>query len=301
MWTATETVAIDDTANSKLPQYRDHSRHWRDNHYVYPVISRRSGGLSIGVNLNPDTVCNFDCIYCQVDRSGTPGVRRVDLDRLRDELGALLACAMDGSLFDDPAFAGVPDGKRAINDIAFSGDGEPTTCKVFPEAIELAAALKGQAGLTDTKILLITDACFLTRPRVVAGLAVMDAHNGEIWAKLDAGTESYFQKVSRSNVTLAHVIENIVTAAKVRPIVIQSLFMRIDGAPPTEDELDAYTDRLVDITRAGGAIKLVQVYTVARRPAESVVTPLRDEEVDRIAELVRTRTDLHVEPFYGVG
>ena len=38
-----------------------HSRNWQTNRYVYPVISRRSKGLSIGVNLNPDKVCNFDC------------------------------------------------------------------------------------------------------------------------------------------------------------------------------------------------------------------------------------------------
>ncbi|MBM3871597.1 MAG: radical SAM protein, partial [Verrucomicrobia bacterium] len=41
---------------------RDHTRIYRDFTYVYPVISRRSGGLSIGINLNPDKKCNFDCV-----------------------------------------------------------------------------------------------------------------------------------------------------------------------------------------------------------------------------------------------
>ena len=77
--------------------HRQHDRHWRDNAYCYPVISRRSGGLSIGINLNPDTACNFDCIYCQVDRTTPPAVRKVDLDRLKEELNNLLDAFAGGA------------------------------------------------------------------------------------------------------------------------------------------------------------------------------------------------------------
>ena len=52
--------------------FKDHRRDLGENRYVYAVVSRRARGLSIGVNLNPDKVCNFDCPYCQVDRT-TPG------------------------------------------------------------------------------------------------------------------------------------------------------------------------------------------------------------------------------------
>ncbi|MFO0885127.1 MAG: hypothetical protein U0894_13215 [Pirellulales bacterium] len=45
---------------------------------------------------------------------------------------------------------------------------------------------------------------------------------------------------------------------------------------------------------------LVQVYTVARRPAESFVTPLPDNEVDAIANLVTERTGIPALPFYGM-
>ncbi len=50
---------------------------------------------------------------------------------------------------------------------------------------------------------------------------------------------------------------------------------------------------------AGGRISLVQIYTVARQPAESFVTPLTDSEVDAIAALVAARTGLEVAAFYG--
>lgn len=281
-----------------LRQYRDHPRGWRENAYIYPVISRRSGGLSIGINLNPDTACNFDCVYCQVDRTGTPRVREVDVARLGDELSRIIADATSGALFDDPSFADVPSERRKIRDFAFSGDGEPTTCKQFRQCVELVARLKRDAGLHDAKIVLITDACYLTKPEVVAGLAVLDQSNGEIWAKLDAGTEAYYQRVNRPNYPLRHVLENIIAAAQIRPVVIQSLFMRLDGIGPDEAELSAYYDRLNEVTLAGGRIACVQVYTVARRPAERFVTALSDYEVDQIRDLVRVRTSLRAESYY---
>ena len=285
--------------NLHLPQHQHHPRHWRESLYVYPVISRRSGGLSIGVNLNPDKACNFDCVYCQVDRTVAPRVRTVDVARVGQELSSMVALARSGELFQDASFADLPTDMRHIRDIAFSGDGEPTTCKEFLECVELVADLKRAAGLNDVKIVLITDACYLTRPQVAAGLALLDANHGEIWAKLDAGTEEYYRLVNRPNYPLSHVIENIIDAARRRPVVIQSLFMRLKGAGPGESELIAYTERLIEIAAAGGVIKYVQVYTVARRPAESYVTALSDGEVDHIVDLVRSRTGLPAEPYYG--
>jgi wyosine [tRNA(Phe)-imidazoG37] synthetase (radical SAM superfamily) len=284
----------------QLRDFTDHRRDWADNLYVYPVISRRSGGLSIGINLNPDTACNFDCVYCQVDRSQTPRVRTVDLDVLRRELDAMLAWAADGSVFDHPQFAGVPAELRRLNDIAFSGDGEPTTCPVFAQAVQMAAELKRNYRLDHVKIVLITDACYLTRPQVMAGLEVMDAHQGEIWAKLDAGTEEYFRAVNRPNVSLTHVVENIVHAARLRPVCIQSLWMRLHGDPPPAGEIRAYAECLRRIVAQGGRICAVQIYTVARPPAESFVTPLLDTELDAIASAVVSLTELPVAVYYGV-
>lgn len=292
---------MDSTPPIVLRQYKTHSRNWRENLYVYPVISRRSGGLSIGINLNPDAACNFDCIYCQVDRTLPPRIRDVDVAKLTGELGALIDGALGGELFTDPAFADVPLDKRRIKDIAFSGDGEPTTCKLFRESISAVAEIKRMHGLDKTKIVLITDACYLTRPEVVAGLAVMDANQGEIWAKLDAGTEDYYRLVNRPNYPLAHVIDNITAAACVRPVVIQSLFMRVHDAPPSDVEVSAYVARLVEIVRAGGRIGFVQVYTVARKPTQSFVSPLTNAEVDTIRDRVRREARLPAESFYGMG
>ena len=284
--------------NAARDALSSHPRDWRENLYVYPVISRRSRGLSIGINLNPDTACNFDCVYCQVDRSGLPRVRTVDPAVVERELSQMLAEAAQGTIFEDPTFSDVPGEWRVVRDVAFSGDGEPTTCREFKTCMEIVARLKREAGLSTAKIVLITDACYLTRPEVCEALRMMDANQGEIWAKLDAGTEAYYQRVNRPNYPLSHVVANILSAARERPVVIQSLFMRLDGQGPDDAEISAYVGRLRDIVQGGGRIDRVQVYTVARPPAEAFVTPLNKGEVDRIAVAVAQQTGLKTEAFY---
>jgi wyosine [tRNA(Phe)-imidazoG37] synthetase (radical SAM superfamily) len=252
------------------------------------------------VNLNPDKVCNFDCIYCQVDRTTQSETRFVEMDALLVELEEMLRLVSSGKLYESERFAATPPALRRLNDIAFSGDGEPTTYRNFDEIMAACAAIKDRLGLNDVKMVLITNASMFHRPHVQRGLEILDAHNGEIWAKLEAGTEAYYQLVDRTTIPFRQILDNITAAARVRPLVIQALFMRVDGVPPPQVELEAFCDRLNEITAASGKLKLVQIYTVARRPTESYVTALSDAEVDAIVELVKTRTGLEAAAFYGV-
>ena len=285
--------------SNSLALFTDHPRTYRENRFVYPVLSRRSRGISIGVNLNPDKVCNFDCIYCQVDRRSDAETRFVEIDRLLAELDSMFGFVASGRIYADEKFRDVPADLRRLNDIAFSGDGEPTTFRNFDEIIERVADLKRQHRLDGVKLLLITNASMFHRPAIKRGLKILDGNNGEIWAKLETGTEEYYRLVERTKVPFRQILDNITTAAQKRPLVIQSLFMRIEGNPPADAEIDAYCDRLNEITDAGGQLKLVQVYTVARLPAESFVAPLSSAEVDRIADRVVQRTGLPVERYSG--
>jgi wyosine [tRNA(Phe)-imidazoG37] synthetase (radical SAM superfamily) len=307
---------------SVLATHQLHSLHERSfdaNRFVYPVLSRRSGGLSIGVNLNPDKVCNFDCIYCQVDRTRQSETKFVETDALLAELAEMLDAVVSGAIYETAKFRDTPPELRRLNDIAFSGDGEPTTFRNFDEIIEKCAKLKRNAEMRNAeggmrkdiqhsefnlhpspiKMVLITNASMFHRPHVRRGLEILDANNGEIWAKLEAGTEEYFKLVDRTPIPFRQILDNIADAARGRPLVIQSLFMRVAGDPPPAAELEAFCDRLNEISAAGGRLKLVQVYTIARRPAESYVAPLADAEVDAVVELVRRRTGLETAAFYG--
>lgn len=279
--------------------HTQHQRSFATSRFVYPVLSRRSGGISVGVNLNPDKVCNFDCIYCQVDRTTQSETRFVETDQLLAELDQTLALVASGEIYETEKFATTPESLRRLNDIAFSGDGEPTTYKNFDELIAACAELKDRHGLDEVKMVLITNASMFHRPHVQRGLEILDAHNGEIWAKLEAGTPEYFKLIDRTPIPFQQILDNIAAAARRRPLVIQALFMQVDGAPPSNEELAAFCDRLNEITVAGGRLKLVQVYTVARQPAESYVAPLADADVDSIVNLVRQSTGLTTQAFYG--
>ncbi len=275
-----------------------HSRSWQDNRYVYPVLSRRSRGLSIGVNLNPDKVCNFDCIYCCVDRQNMPGKVEIDLAVLRDELDDLVKLASDGSIWSIPPFDSAATELRRFNDIAFSGDGEPTSFPQFQEACEIASDCLQQHRLADVKIVVITNATLFHQPRVQVALDYLDRHNGELWAKLDAGTEDYYKLVERTNIPFQRVLDNLLLAGKKRPIVIQSLFMQVNGHGPDDAEIDQYIRRLEELAKAGCQIKRVQVYTVARQTAEAFVHPLANGRVDEITARVRA-IGLKADAFYG--
>ncbi len=269
-----------------------HSRLWQSNRYVYPVVSRRSKGISIGINLNPDKVCNFDCIYCSVDRrTGFGGVRDVDLEVLRAELAGMLAVVASGEIYRFDPFDKIPAALRRLNDIAFSGDGEPTTCPQFDGAVRLAAELKDAAGMGEVKLVLITNATMFQRPAVRETLAFLDGHQGEIWAKLDAGTEGYYELVDRSPVPFGRVLENVGWCCRARPTVIQTLFMRVHGEAPPAEEVAGYAGRLREMVESGGVIKLVQLYTVARGTTEAYATALSATELEAIAERVRAAVD----------
>ena len=180
-----------------------------------------------------------------------------------------------------------------------SGDGEPTSSPQFAEALAVCAQVRRRRKLDDVKLVLITNASLLHREAVERGLKILDANNGEIWAKLDAGTEDYYRQVARSTAPWTQILDNLRQTAIQRPIVVQSLFMRIHGEPPPAAEQDAYCQRLNEIVAAGGRVKLVQIHTVARGPTEAWVAPLKPAEVDALADLVRRRTGLNVAAFYG--
>ncbi|MDN5936063.1 MAG: radical SAM protein, partial [Nitrosospira sp.] len=144
---------------------------------MYPVVSRRAGGVSVGVNLNPNNACNWRCIYCQVPelKRGTAPV--IDLVKLEMELRTFLHEILHGDFMRTQA----PPEARRINDIALSGNGEPTSAREFEQVIELIGQVKCDYDLPEElKLVLITNGSLIDRPGVRAGLRRMGELNGEI-------------------------------------------------------------------------------------------------------------------------
>jgi wyosine [tRNA(Phe)-imidazoG37] synthetase (radical SAM superfamily) len=257
--------------------YKDHRRELDANRYVYAVVSRRARGLSIGVNLNPDKACNFDCPYCQVDRTTPGGPTRVVVPDLADELEDLLRRA-GGDLWAAPPFDTVAPELRRVADVAFAGDGEPTTPPELPAAARAAREARDRLA-PGVPLRLLTNATLLHKDRVRAALGEFD----ELWCKLDAGTEAYFQLVDGTRLPFQRVLDNLLLVARERPIVIQSLFLTLDGVGPDDAEIAAWVERLSEIVSGGGRIDHVQVYTVARAPSDPRCGPLDPARLEAIA------------------
>jgi len=272
------------------------SREFLGRSLVYCVISQRAHGLSIGVNMNPDGQCNFDCIYCEVDRRKCNGSSEVDVERMRVELDQMLDMAMTGRLRELPPFQGTPAELLELKEVALSGDGEPTLCPNFREVIEGVAHVRAGARWPFFKIVLITNATGLNLPRVRAGIEILTS-NDEIWVKLDAGTQLGMDLVNRADARIETVMENILSLGRERPIVIQSLFPLLRRTEPSVEEIDAYVARLRDLRDGGAKIDYVQIYS-AHRPAihqECGHLPLRS--LSAIAKRVREEAGLRAEVF----
>ncbi len=263
-----------------------HPREYADNVYAYPVISRRSGGVSIGVNLNLDKACNFDCPYCQVDRTVEKPRQAIVPPNLRAELVRMLDACDASGVCRFEKFAALPDEAKRLRDIAISGDGEPTMVPEFPAVCALLAELQASRPELDFKLVLITNSTLLDRKAVQEGVGSLLARKGEVWAKLDAGTEAWYQRINISKVSLDRIEANLIALGTRHPFKIQSLFCALDGEIPPPAELDAYLERLRRIKASGADIIAVQLHTLARKPAQSFCTPVDAAFLHRLRDRI---------------
>ncbi len=254
-----------------------HPRTFGSSRYAYPVLSRRSGGVSFGLNLNLDKKCNFDCPYCQVDRKGQAPPQELHLGEMRRELESLLASVNVNGTVELEKFADLLDSEKKLRDIALSGDGESTMVPEFERVCSMLYDLQTAHSHLDFRLVLITNATLLDRPAIQRGIASLLARNGQVWAKLDAGTESWFQRINVSRVPLDRIEANLIALGKLHSLTIQSFFCKLDGAPPDDAELDAYIGRLRRVRDGVLGIDEVQLYSLARAPADSACTPVSSD------------------------
>jgi wyosine [tRNA(Phe)-imidazoG37] synthetase (radical SAM superfamily) len=266
------------------------------NRFVYVVISQRAHGLSVGINFNPDKRCNFNCAYCEVNRDVKGGDARVDLARLATELEELLHLTCQHRLRELPYFRTVPDELLELKSVALSGDGEPTLSPQFAEIVREVVHARSCGRFPFFKLVLLTNTAGLDRPEVQAGLELLTSRD-EIWAKLDAGSQAYMDRVNRGDLRLEKVLSNILQLGRERPLVIQSLFPAIDDQEPPPKEIDQYVRRLQELKRRGARISLVQVYSAHRPPHHPNCSHLKLKTLSRIAQRVRDVTGLCAEVF----
>jgi wyosine [tRNA(Phe)-imidazoG37] synthetase (radical SAM superfamily) len=265
----------------------DHSRDSAGLRYVYPVISRRAGGVSIGINLNTNNACNWRCIYCQVPDLIRGAPPPVDLGQLELELKEFLEDVLRG----DFLVRRVPSDARRLNDIALSGNGEPTSANEFGRVVDLIGEVRTQAGVPEAvKTVLITNGSLMQRNAVAGGVSRLASLNGEVWFKLDRATDSGMRKVNNTRVGMARVRANLAAATQRCPTWIQTCLFAIDGVGPDEGELDAYLEFLRECTAQRVSLCGVLLYGLARQswqPEAPRLASLPPERLETFAQRIR--------------
>ena len=266
----------------------DHSREAAGLTYVYPVISRRAGGVSVGINLNPNNACNWRCIYCQV-----PGLKRgsapeIDLQKLDAELHGFMRELLSGDFLEKK----VPLESRRIIDIALSGNGEPTSSKQFAEVVDSVGKALEDFGLRNKiKLVLITNGSLMQRLPVQRGLKKMKELNGEVWFKLDSATRAGMRRVNGTQRSMEKVLQNLRVASLLCPTWLQTCVFALDGKPPSAEERKAYLKFVGGLKKKGIAVEGLLLYGLARQsmqPEAARLSTLPGEWLQEFASEVRS-------------
>ena len=277
----------------------DHNRDVSGLRYIYPVVSRRAEGVSLGINLNVNNACNWRCVYCQVPNltRGTPPP--IDLNLFEQELRMFLAEVLHGDFMQRY----VAEGDRHLQDIAFSGNGEPTSAKEFPQVLQIVEKVLREFGLLDVgrdkpiKVRLISNGSLLDKPAVIESIRHLATCNGEVWFKLDAGTKAGIARINDVNLNPETHIARLRLCAEACPTFIQTCMFAMDDVPPTEADIAAY---LALIEQVKDVVQGVHLYGLAR-PSYQAEAPrlsrLAPEWLEAVAQRIRQRGFVvHVSP-----
>jgi hypothetical protein len=266
--------------------FDNHSRDSAGLRYVYPVLSRRAGGVSVGINLNTNNACNWRCIYCQVPGLVLGSAPPVDLALLERELNGFLHELLHGDFMRRR----VPEGMRHIRDIAISGNGEPTSAEEFPQVIELAVRLKQELLPGNARLTLITNGSLMHRESVQRGLSHLAKCNGEVWFKLDRASTEGLQRINNTNAGMGKVRGNLAASIRLCPTWLQTCWFALDGAPPSGKDEDDYLDFLSGLLRDNIRPHGVRLYTLARpslQPEATRLAALPAQQMEVFAARIR--------------
>ena len=241
----------------------DHSRDKAGLTYVYPVLSRRSGGLSIGINLNINNACNWRCIYCQVPDLIRGSAPPVDLHKLASELRYFLTDIIHGEFYEREK---IPVTLQTIKDIAISGNGEPTTASEFDQVIDTIKLIMDEFGLSnETKCVLITNGSQVNREHIKRGIKKLGEINGEIWFKVDSATATGIAKINQIRGSNISNLKRLKVAAELCPTWIQTCFFEFEGNEPDATEVKAYLKLIQTIIDRNIPVKGIMLYGVERK------------------------------------
>ena len=239
-----------------------------------PVRSRRLGA-SLGLNASPITykLCSFNCVYCQY---GWTTVHTMDTaDRLGD--------------FPAPhdfrqALKNTLSENKEIDNITFSGNGEPTLHPQFEELVDIAKELRDNY-FPKANIGILSNSSTVNIEKIRRALAKLDFKI----MKLNAGDLTVFRKINRPGKAVDY--EVIVKGLKsLKDVILQTMF--VDGTIQNigDKEVAEWIKRVGEIR----PIK-VQIYSLHRPPAEPSLQEVPAETLREIAARTEETTGVPAE------
>ena len=265
----------------------EHSRNVAGLKYVYPVISRRAGGLSIGINFNSNNACNWRCVYCQVPDLQRGAAPALDFQLLDDELRFFLDQVSHGDFYER---FNVPQHQRVIKDIAISGNGEPTSLPNFDKAVKTIGEIASEKGVfPDSHFVLISNGSLMHQAKVRAGLKQLDRFKGEVWFKLDSATQEGRKQLNHSVESNLKVIEHLKISAGLCKTKLQTCLLEYEQFPWTQAEKNAYLGLLQQI-KGDCVVDEVMLYSIARQsqqPEAGQLQKVSANEMQQFAEQIK--------------
>lgn len=243
------------------------------NEIVFGPVKSRRFGVSLGINLLPDTMkyCTFNCIYCECGLTSEDQDKRVRLFATGDIMSAL-----------ESRFKELKAKNLKPDNITFAGNGEPTIHPDFPAIIDKTIELRN-LFFPEAKITVLSNATRLHKTQVRDALKRID--NNVL--KLDAGSERMFQLIDRPNnkVSLPEIIDQLKEFEG--NLIIQTLFLRgvvnnerIDNT--SIEELNLWLSHLEELRPS-----LVMLYSIDRETPEQDLEKISSKELEQIALKVR--------------
>ncbi|MFC1938715.1 radical SAM protein [Chloroflexota bacterium] len=242
-----------------------------------PVRSRRLG-WSLGLNSSPVNykLCSFNCVYCQYGWTPThtmdigyssAGVPTPD-DFAKELENTLIKCH-----------------EIQIDNITFSGNGEPTLHPEFEKLVDITKQLRDRY-CPKANIAVLSNSSTVNNDMVRRALAKLDSRI----MKLDAGTPETFKKINRpchNDIDYDAIVNGL---KSLKNVSLQTMF--VDGAIQNTGniEIDEWKDRVGEIQ----PIK-VQIYSLHRPPAASGLLEVPRERLNEIATQTERATGVRIE------
>lgn len=234
--------------------------------YIFGPVNSRRLGLSLGIDLLPEKICSFNCIYCEVGPNAEQTCERREYTPTKAIINEL---------------HGVLDGQDAAlqTDVfTITASGEPTLHEGLGEIIN---SIKQK---TDKPVVVLTNGSLLHLHEVRKELMAADI----VIPSLDAARPESFRKINRPlpGLDLETIIEGVAHFSGTFTGQLWLEVLLAKGINDSDKDINALK-RALDRIRPGR----IQLNTVARPPLEAFASPLKQEELKRIAE----QLDGHVE------